>query len=143
MSTTTPLPIIVFIARSSGGGIAVEDRTRLTKSLVRSTRPSYAHWYGEFAEESQNVVFIQSSNAKLLTEVSEQLKRFMRQARESSRPIFFVVNGWDGLSTNAWSIVNLFQDFDDVNVKLRIYLIDTDIFREVDVRIAVLLLPAT
>jgi hypothetical protein len=46
-------------------------------------------------------------------------------------------NGWDGLTTNSFSFVNLFKDFEDVDVKSRVFDVEDREFYEVDVKVAV------
>lgn len=61
----------------------------------------------------------------------------MKRGRETGRRVAIVLNGWDGLTTNTLSFVNLFQDFEDANVTIRVFDIDDCRFYDVDVKAAV------
>jgi hypothetical protein len=135
-------PIVIFIARASKNhqGSAEATHDYLLRSL-EFTRGSYEKTYGILSQEPTFLTFIQTSEAfrpqgHLVTRLLEELSK----ARETSRSVIVVVNGWDGIFTNPFVFADLFTPYFDIRITLRFYVEVPRVFREADAQAAVQLL---
>lgn len=76
---------------------------------------------------------------EVFTAIEPQLSR----GWETGHSVILVINGCDGLSTQFYSWVNLLQDFQDVDIRLRFFVDEPRVFRETHVNTVVGLLTQT
>lgn len=137
-------PIVLFVARSSRAhaGSNAAQREWLRQSL-RYTLDQYEREYGKLADveddetdESKFLVFVHHSNKELTQtgEVFNKIQNTLEKGRKQKRPVIIVINGWDGLSTNEHSLRSLFEDYGDVDAKLRLFVENPRVFREANLK---------
>lgn len=137
-------PIVLFVARSSRAhaGSDAAQRKWLRQSL-RYTLAQYEREYGKLAdvdddetEDSRFLVYVHDSIKELTQtrEVFTRIQSTLEKGRREKRPVVFVINGWDGISANKHSLRSLFEDYGDVDAKLRFFVEDPRVSREVELK---------
>jgi hypothetical protein len=136
-------PIVVFIARSSTSlnGRTCEATHEFLLRSLQFTQKAYEKTYGTLSQDPIFLTFIQSSeDFRPRGQMVTRLLEILNTARETSRSITMVVNGWDGIFTNPFVFADLFKPYCDIEIKLRFFVDVPRVFREADAQAAVKLL---
>ncbi|KAL4788002.1 hypothetical protein BJX76DRAFT_353555 [Aspergillus varians] len=114
--------VLLIARRSNCAGTADQTGKKLDQSLTHTRRIS-------------NKAFASGGD------IVKHIRTVLDNGRETNRPVMLVVNGWDGLSTNSVALVNLSCPYiDEVQITMRIWLQELQVFREVSVRHVLMLL---
>ncbi|PSK37431.1 hypothetical protein B9Z65_2173 [Elsinoe australis] len=139
MPETSQKPRLLFIARYSDhdnawdGGRAEATRQRLNKALDR-TEEYYKMEFGPFsAPDAQHLTLACMPSNKHIPKsgyVFHTIHTFLGKARNENRPVKIVLNGFDGLTTNAVSFLQLFEEYEDMAATISVFHGNPRIFTE-------------
>lgn len=118
--------IVVYIARAS----SPRHDTTATKAWLQVSLSAVCHDHDATFElpihDTQFLTFIHHSNVALPRNglVIARIAEIYEQARNTTSDVLLVLSGWDGLTTNGASIIDLFHRMRPANtprVMLRVY----------------------
>ncbi|KAJ5686139.1 hypothetical protein N7455_010172 [Penicillium solitum] len=119
-------PLVVFVARGAPTPTAIElgQLKHYLRPALGELQELFENKYGELEGRSYWYCPLIHKSVPPLEPGSDSfqsLTDFLVYARTNGRDIMFVTNHWDSITSDGPSFANIFKDFTDVKVTLRVH----------------------